>query len=63
MLQPKKSIHSELERFDAASQVVEESRSWIELRHIVSLSGVSLKQQQKQCQQQQSKTGRSIDLT
>ena len=43
MLKPKKSISSELERFDAVSQVVDDSRSWIELKDIVSLSGVSCK--------------------
>lgn len=42
---PKKiNPNLDIERFDAVSQVVQESRSWIELKQIVSLSGVSLTQ-------------------
>lgn len=43
MLFPRSHVTPEAARFDAVSQVIEDSRSWIELRHIVSLSGVSLK--------------------
>lgn len=43
MISPRNYIESEVERFDAVSQVIEDSRSWIELKHIVSLSGVSYK--------------------
>jgi len=42
MLTPRNYVEPEVERFDAVSQVIQESRSWIELKQIVSLSGVSL---------------------
>lgn len=43
MFTPRNYVEPEVERFDSVSQVIEDSRTWIELKHIISLSGVSLK--------------------